>query len=295
MYHRPAPDLTNSPFLMLLTMISLLISIYGIFKPKPGSKPGPKAEDLEADEADGIDASNAPGQPASPDGLPPQARRPLLKEIIDLPAWYPFRVLKGSKKRVPQLLRTLEAENPGMVPVILGESQSSLDAWEATMADRSYDTQAILQEAEGLYARQVGRYSEIAAASKFSGPLDEEFAAPESGDSPSVFIALVPAKEPWEIPAWFNLGGQNGCPSPAVHVARLRLWQETFGARLYLLRPDFVELRLPQELTLGDLKFLAREHIAYNPGHCDDPPSREDVLSCMEGLETRRAWYFWWD
>src|SRR6266700_8144778 len=51
-------------------------------------------------------------------------------------------------------------------------------------------------------------------------------------DTQEVLVALVPAKQPWEIPAVIGYGGWNYYPTPEDHVAILRYWNDRYGAEL---------------------------------------------------------------
>lgn len=111
---------------------------------------------------------------------------------------------------------------------------------------------------------------------------------------PEVVLALLPTPLAYAAPVWLNFGGWNDCPRPAEHVARLRRWQERFGAEVVAVSHDVVELRVLRPPTTPEACVaLAHEHYA----HCGDIVHQGfGSLARLAGsLLGARAWYFWWD
>lgn len=83
---------------------------------------------------------------------------------------------------------------------------------------------------------------------------------------PEVAVALVPARDPSEVPAWLAFGNWAGCPEPAVHVAMLARWHERFGAEVVAIGQDTIELRVTRPPADREAATaLAREQVAYAP------------------------------
>ncbi len=77
-------------------------------------------------------------------------------------------------------------------------------------------------------------------------------------------------------------------------MARLRRWQERFGAEVVAVSHDVVELRVLRPPTNPAVCVaLAHEHYAY----CGDIVHQGfGSLARLAGsLLDARAWYFWWD
>lgn len=111
---------------------------------------------------------------------------------------------------------------------------------------------------------------------------------------PEVVLALLPTPLAYAAPVWLNFGAWNDCPRPAEHVARLRRWEERFGAEVVAISHDVVELRvLRPPTTPTACVALAREHYDY----CGDIVHQGfGSLARLAGsLLGARAWYFWWD
>ncbi|UJR82269.1 Hypothetical protein I5071_43340 [Sandaracinus amylolyticus] len=83
---------------------------------------------------------------------------------------------------------------------------------------------------------------------------------------PEVAVALVPTRDPAEVPAWLAFGNWAGCPEPTVHVAMLTRWRERYGAEVVALGADVIELRVARPPADREAAMaLAREQIAYAP------------------------------
>ena len=111
---------------------------------------------------------------------------------------------------------------------------------------------------------------------------------------PEVQLALLPTPSSWETPAWLSWGGWNACPAPAVHVAALRHWHDTYGAELVAVTSDQLELRvLRPPATRSDALTVAHEHFAY----CIDIviESAGTISEYAAMLLEGPTWTFWWD
>jgi len=114
---------------------------------------------------------------------------------------------------------------------------------------------------------------------------------------PELLIAKVPAKHPWELAAWFPMGGFNECPPPAEQVAVFKYWYEKYGAVPAVVTGDNWEFELTNPpLTDEEAEELAREHFAF----CEDVvvQAGEDwdtIRALASKLKGSTTWFFWWD
>ncbi len=98
----------------------------------------------------------------------------------------------------------------------------------------------------------------------------------------------------YEIPIYMQYGGWNACPMPAEQVAMLKYWHGKYGAELFGLTNDVLEMfvRKPP-LNYDEAYILAKEQMAY----CDDIvfQGTMTVERLAQGLINSTSWFFWWD
>ena len=109
-----------------------------------------------------------------------------------------------------------------------------------------------------------------------------------------VFIALLPVKQPWHVPAYLRPGNWNECPGPEVHVAFFKHWYEKYGAVVSSVTNDVIEFSVERPpATLEEAKALAHEQFAYCPDIVHQGAGSEAALS--KALHNSKNWFFWWD
>jgi hypothetical protein len=111
---------------------------------------------------------------------------------------------------------------------------------------------------------------------------------------PQIAFALVPTTRPWEVFAYLKFGAWNECPKPAEHVAIARRWNDLYGAEVFGITQDVVEMTASRPPADRDTALaLAREQYIY----CVDIV--EQGTGTLAKLAARRlngkAWFFWWD
>jgi hypothetical protein len=111
-------------------------------------------------------------------------------------------------------------------------------------------------------------------------------------------VGLVGAKvktdKNWKIPAHFNFGSWNNCPSAEVHCAIWKYWQEEYGAKIVGVSNDVIEAHISKPpITQEEAIDLAWQHYAY----CNDVVDQgtETVAMLASVLMNHDCWYFWWD
>jgi hypothetical protein len=126
------------------------------------------------------------------------------------------------------------------------------------------------------------------------GPPDAPAASCIRATREGVSIAIVPAREAAELPAYFCTGGWNAYPPPEDQVAALRSWAGRYGAEIVGMERDTLDIRVarcPQ--TREEAFALAREHYDFCP---DCIWQGADTLAGRAArLMVGRWWHFWWD
>ena len=133
-------------------------------------------------------------------------------------------------------------------------------------------------------------------------PLEEEFMG-EWTDNAAIqtqpciaraeecLILLFPVESFWHIPALLRYGNWNDCPSPDVHVAALRYWNDHYGAQLLSMTFDTMELTVKRPPKTKDEAIeLAKQHFYF----CGDT-APDGFLNLASQLKDSTVWTFWWD
>jgi hypothetical protein len=115
----------------------------------------------------------------------------------------------------------------------------------------------------------------------------------EIGEAKELAIALLPTKEGWRVPAYLIFGGFNACPSPEVHVAVLKHWWHTFGARPVVVAPDEIEALVERPPTTQESAWaLAQDQWVYAEFEQFELSNTLKLAAALLGGTT---WDFWWD
>lgn len=111
---------------------------------------------------------------------------------------------------------------------------------------------------------------------------------------PFVIMAMVPAKDPWEVPIRMKIGGWNACPEPATHAVMYKYWHKRYGVDLICYTSDVLEFKNPNPpKTLQEAMPLAREQFIYCQDIVTQGVGYIDALAA--GLVNNPYWFFWWD
>jgi len=107
-----------------------------------------------------------------------------------------------------------------------------------------------------------------------------------------IVLAKIPMEKPWEVFAWFPLGGWNSCPRNEEMLWIGKYWYEKYGAVPAVMSGDTLEFTAPP-VPLNAAFELAREHFAFCP---DNVLQNTDTIGRLADELTRSTvWYFWWD
>lgn len=109
-----------------------------------------------------------------------------------------------------------------------------------------------------------------------------------------VWIGLARIEQSWMLPAITRYGDWNDCPSPVIHCAMLRYWQEKYGAEIVTMSGDVIECRVTKPPDTDEAAMqLAREQYCY----CADivEQGTDTITNLAATLLDSEHWYFWWD
>jgi Domain of unknown function (DUF4253) len=211
------------------------------------------------------------------------------------------------------------------VPVIVGSDEDVtgiMEGWDPKVRPDAASTLAKADKLWPAFDIKVMREAEseiFRAEMKAEGKELSEYdldELPEAGDWPEkadslngptivnevlsgkpharVYVALIPSKESYEIPAYFGWGGWNANPVAEQHVVMLRKWHEKYGAELVGITGDVMNLRVSkQPATREEAIKLAEEMFHY----CEDIVTQGtgDLAALAAMLMVSDYWYFWWD
>ena len=109
-----------------------------------------------------------------------------------------------------------------------------------------------------------------------------------------VYIALIPTKNSWEMPAYLKWGGWNACPPPEFHVAALKKWNNLYGAELVAICGDFIDIKVKtRPKTRDEAIKLAKELYQYCPDLVDQ--GSDTISNLAAALLNSDWWTIWWD
>jgi hypothetical protein len=244
-------------------------------------------------------------------------------EKIDL-SKFPFEVVETTGSNALADWEKLKGAERGIPIIIGGETEVGITApW--FQPEPSTDPAKSLADAESKQAtfslRLMRKKQDVAATASLKEmgidtPADESSFQPYFGDWPAVpealmepvvtidlltgkpltrvYIALVPAKSDFEIPAYMRWGGWNSNPPPYVHVIMLRRWSEKYGAELVGMTDDVINLRIKKRPATRDEAIeLAQEMYLYCADIVDQGTG--DISKLAASLMVSDYWYFWWD
>ncbi len=154
------------------------------------------------------------------------------------------------------------------------------------LAKRQFEEQDLVSQDMGQWPDAVGSNNEFAfqfAPSTRRQRLRE-----------SVYMAMVPTRHSWEIPAYLNFGGWNSCPEPELQVAIAKYWHDRYGADMVATDASTLEFFVahpPQDREAAES--LALEQYLF----CYDIVVQGvmSIRNLAGTLQHGTVWYFWWD
>jgi len=108
-----------------------------------------------------------------------------------------------------------------------------------------------------------------------------------------VFLAEIPARNPWEIFAWLPFGGWNDCPDTPDLMAAGKYWYEKYGAVPMMVSHDELQFVVPRPVPPEEAMELAMEQYAFCPGVVEEVFNTIGALA--DTLSKSTYWYLTWD
>jgi len=213
---------------------------------------------------------------------------------------------------------TIRGKKEGFFPLLILVEDTLAETLELALEDADFENteegisafrDEILKEAESIDPRDFLQKrlteiwetyddSDVRGNFKECEP-DDSFCSHMDGSKPypELIIAKIPAKYPWELPAWVPMGGFNECPAPAEQVAVFKYWYEKYGAIPGVVTGDNWEMELTRPpLTDAEAEALAEEQFAF----CEDivvqaAAGWDSIRTIASALKGSTTWFFWWD
>jgi Domain of unknown function (DUF4253) len=258
----------------------------------------------------------APGEASNqPKVLAELSQKPLIQEL-ESSAPDRFRMAVVSGKDALLAIATLDSlgKKSGWHAVFIG-AKSDLPEFDADLANgqspqdilseaNKIDAVALLKarrdeatesdEGEVSLVELLGEWPEQSSASALPAPYAVFRDVLTQNFHDRVYIALVPAEEAWQIPAYLQNGSWNEVPSPAEQVAVLKYWHETYGATLRTFSSDVMELEVARPPQGREAALILAEQ---QFGFCTDIVWQGvgAIRPLAAALDKANHWYFWWD
>ena len=114
----------------------------------------------------------------------------------------------------------------------------------------------------------------------------------ETGRTLPLLLAEVPVKQPWQILAWFPVGGWKNCPKAEHLVGVAKYWYEKYGAAPAVICEGIIEFAVPQPVSEEESLPLAKEHYAFCTDIVDQ--SLGTINALADVLRKSTVWFFCW-
>ena len=194
-------------------------------------------------------------------------------------------VVCGKSDEAERLIEALEFNNDSSEQMIQGSLEINALEWFSERKNElqeDWDMDLSENEGEWLGEPDVKQGFFLATDILSSKPLSD------------LFALKINVKESWMIPAALKYGGWNDCPSPEIHCAVWKFWQEKYGAEIIGVSGDVIEayVRNPPK-TKEDAMELARQQYLY----CTDIVHQgvETISNLAAAILNHNLWFFWWD
>lgn len=193
----------------------------------------------------------------------------------------------------------------GFTPVILADDED-LNLWFDNVQDYSKEEELAkeLRNGKEILEERFKEYTEDISEDWINEVSNENWADEFDGsineftflDVKEIVLFEVPTKNPWEVIAWFPMGGWNECPWVDDMMAISHYWYEKYHAFPAVITRDvlqyFVENPVDNEEEALE---LAKEHYAFCTDRLDQGTASGTINEVADSLIDSKVWFFWWD
>ena len=195
----------------------------------------------------------------------------------------------------------------GFTPVILADDED-LNLWFDNVQDYSKEEELAkeLRNGKEILEERFKEYTEDISEDWINEVSNENWADEFDGDGSineftfldvkEIVLFEVPTKNPWEVIAWFPMGGWNECPWVDDMMAISHYWYEKYHAFPAVITRDvlqyFVENPVDNEEEALE---LAKEHYAFCTDRLDQGTASGTINEVADSLIDSKVWFFWWD
>ncbi|MCI8428484.1 MAG: DUF4253 domain-containing protein [Lachnospira sp.] len=195
----------------------------------------------------------------------------------------------------------------GFTPVILADDED-LNLWFDNVQDYSKEEELAKELGNGkeILEERFKEYTEDISEDWINEVSNENWADEFDGDGSineftfldvkEIVLFEVPTKNPWEVIAWFPMGGWNECPWVDDMMAISHYWYEKYHAFPAVITRDvlqyFVENPVDNEKEALE---LAKEHYAFCTDRLDQGTASGTINEVADSLIDSKVWFFWWD
>lgn len=122
------------------------------------------------------------------------------------------------------------------------------------------------------------------------------FIPPDWDETLEVILAKVPTKKPWEVLAWFPIGGFSDCPPTEYMISILKKWCEEWQFMPVVICEDMIEGFAPKKpVDEAQAIEIATEHYTFCPDLIEQCCSDCTIGQWAHCLLQSNRWFFWWD
>jgi len=195
----------------------------------------------------------------------------------------------------------------GFTPVILADDED-LNLWFDNVQDYSKEEELAkeLRNGKEILEERFKEYTEDISEDWINEVSNENWEDEFDGDGSineftfldvkEIVLFEVPTKNPWEVIAWFPMGGWNECPWVDDMMAISHYWYEKYHAFPAVITRDvlqyFVENPVDNEEEALE---LAKEHYAFCTDRLDQGTASGTINEVADSLIDSKVWFFWWD
>ena len=195
----------------------------------------------------------------------------------------------------------------GFTPVILADDED-LNLWFDNVQDYSKEEELAKELGNGkeILEERFKEYTEDISEDWINEVSNENWADEFDGDGSineftfldvkEIVLFEVPTKNPWEVIAWFPMGGWNECPWVDDMMAISHYWYEKYHAFPAVITRDVLQYIVENPVDNEEEALeLAKEHYAFCTDRLDQGTASGTINEVADSLIDSKVWFFWWD